>query len=136
MDFMTAKKHRPFLRKSHIKYKDRLIVGDSLYYDRKIEFASATNNVKITDSINKGIIKGHYAEIYKQKDSLFITKRAVAINLVDKDSVYIHGEKILITGKENNRIVRAFNNARFYKKDLSGKCDSIHSSQKQISPNL
>lgn len=119
-----------FLRKSYIKYKDRLIEGDSLYYDRKIEFASATNNVKITDTINKGIIKGHYAEVYKQKDSMFVTKRAVAINLVDKDSVYIHGKVLMITGKPENRIIRAFKNARFYKTDLSGKCDSIHSSQK------
>ncbi|MBC7605506.1 MAG: OstA-like protein [Burkholderiales bacterium] len=119
-----------FLRKSYIKYKDRLIEGDSLYYDRKIEFASATNNVKITDTINKGIIKGHYAEVYKQKDSLFVTKRAVAINLVDKDSVYIHGKVLMVTGKPENRIIRAFKNARFYKTDLSGKCDSIHSSQK------
>ena len=119
-----------FLRRSYIKYKDRLIEGDSLYYDRKIEFASATNNVKVTDSINKGIIKGHYAEVYKQKDSMFVTKRAVAINLVDKDSVYIHGKVLMITGKPESRIIRAFNNARIFKTDLSGKCDSIHSSQK------
>lgn len=119
-----------FLRKSYIKYKDRLIEGDSLYYDRKIEFASASRNVKITDTINKGLIKGHYAEVYKQKDSMFVTKRAVAINLVDKDSVYIHGKILMVTGKPDNRIVRAFNNARIFKKDMSGKCDSIHSSQK------
>ena len=118
-----------FLRKSYIKYKDRLIEGDSLYYDRKIEFASATNNVKITDTINKGIVKGHYAEVFKQKDSMYVTKRAVAINLVDKDSVYIHGKVLMITGKPENRIIRAFKNARFYKTDLAGKCDSIHSSQ-------
>ena len=118
-----------FLRKSYIKYKDRLIEGDSLYYDRKIEFASATNNVKITDTINKGMIKGHYAEVYKQKDSLFVTKRAVAINLVDKDSIYIHGKVLMVTGKPAHRIIRAYTNARFYKTDLSGKCDSIHSSQ-------
>jgi lipopolysaccharide export system protein LptA len=119
-----------FLRKSYIKYKDRLIEGDSLYYDRKIEFASATNNVKITDTINKGIIKGHYAEVFKQKDSMYVTKRAVAINLVDKDSVYIHGKILMVTGKPENRIIRAYKNARFYKTDLAGKCDSIHSSQK------
>ncbi len=119
-----------FLRKSYIKYNDRLIEGDSLYYDRKIEFASATNNVKITDTINKGIVKGHYAEVFKQKDSMYVTKRAVAINLVDKDSVYIHGKILMITGKPENRIIRAFKNARFYKTDLAGKCDSIHSSQK------
>ncbi len=129
--FYNSKKNiGHFLRKSYIKYKDRVITGDSLYYDRKIEFASATNNVKITDSINKGVVKGHYAELYKQKDSMFVTKHAHAINLVEKDSVYIHGKVLMITGKPENRIIRAFNNARFFKTDLSGKCDSINSSTK------
>lgn len=118
-----------FLRKSYIKYKDRLIEGDSLYYDRMREFASATRNVKITDSINKGIVKGHYGEVFRNQDSMFVTKRAVAINLVENDSVYIHGKILSITGKPDNRIIKAYTNARFYKSDLSGKCDSIHSSQ-------
>jgi hypothetical protein len=101
-----------------------------LYYDRNREFASATRNVKITDSINRGIIKGHYAELFKNQDSVFVTKRAVAVNFVENDSVYIHGKKLMVTGKEGNRILRAFNNVRFYKTDMSGKCDSIHSSSK------
>jgi lipopolysaccharide export system protein LptA len=126
----TKKNLAHFLRKSYIKYNDRLIEGDSLYYDRNQEFASATRNVKITDSVNRGIVKGHYAEIFKKKDSMFVTKRAVAINFVENDSVYIHGKKLMVTGKENNRILRAFNNVRFYKTDMSGKCDSIHSSSK------
>ncbi len=119
-----------FLRKSYIKYDDRLIEGDSLFYDRNREFASATRNVKITDSVNRGIVKGHYAEIYKNQDSMFVTKRAVAINFVENDSVYIHGKKLMVTGPEGNRIIRAFNNVRFFKTDMSGKCDSIHSSAK------
>ena len=61
---------------------------------------------------------------------MFVTKHAQAINLVEKDSVYIHGKVLMITGKPDNRIIRAFNNARFFKTDLSGKCDSIHSSTK------
>nr|WP_315218898.1 OstA-like protein [uncultured Flavobacterium sp.] len=126
----TKKNLAHFLRKSYIKYDDRIITGDSLYYDRNREFASATRNVKITDSVNKGIVKGHYAELYKNKDSMFVTKRAVAINLVEKDSVYIHGKKLLVTGPEGNRIIRAFKNVRFYKIDMSGKCDSLHSSSK------
>jgi lipopolysaccharide assembly outer membrane protein LptD (OstA) len=130
----TKKNFAYFRRKSYIKYEDRRIEGDSLYYDRNREFASATNNVKITDTINKGLIKGHYAEIYRnlktEKDSMMITKRAVAITLVDKDSMYVHGKKMIITGKTGERIVRAYNNVRFYKTDMSGKCDSIHSDQK------
>jgi lipopolysaccharide export system protein LptA len=107
-----------------------VIKGDSLYYDRNREFASATRNVKITDSINRGIVKGHYAEVYKKLDSMYVTKRAVAVNFVENDSVYIHGKKLMVTGKEGNRIIRAFNNVRFFKTDMSGKCDSIHSSSK------
>jgi lipopolysaccharide export system protein LptA len=126
----TKKNLGHFLRKSYIKYDDRLIEGDSLYYDRNKEFASATRNVKITDSINRGIVKGHYAELYKKQDSMFVTKRAVAVNFVENDSVYIHGKKLMVTGKEDNRIIRAYTDARFYKTDMSGKCDSIHSSSK------
>jgi lipopolysaccharide export system protein LptA len=130
----TKKNLAHFLRKSYIKYKDRLIEGDSIFYDRNREYASATNNVKITDTINKGIVKGHYAEIFRNlktdRDSMYVTKRAVAINVIDNDSLFIHGKKLMITGKSGNRIVRAFNNVRFYKSDMSGKCDSIHSDQK------
>lgn len=125
-----------FLRKSYIQYDDRLIEGDSIFYDRNKEFASATRNVKITDTVNKGIVKGHYGEVYKLKDSLMMTGRAVAINLVENDSVYIHGKKLMVTGKKGNQIIRAFNNARFYKSDLSGKCDSIHSSTKKALTQL
>jgi lipopolysaccharide export system protein LptA len=126
----TKKNLSHFLRKSYIKYDDRIIEGDSLYYDRNREFASATKNVKIKDSVNRGIIKGHYAELYKNKDSMFVTKRAVAVNFVENDSVYIHGKKLLVTGPERNRIIRAFKNVRFYKIDMSGKCDSLHSNSK------
>ncbi|WP_367768624.1 OstA-like protein [Flavobacterium sp. WC2421] len=126
----TKKNLAHFLNKSYIRYDDRVIKGDSLYYDRNREFASATRNVKITDSINRGIVKGNYAEIYKKQDSMFVTKRAVAVNFVENDSVYIHGKKLMVTGKEGNRIIRAFNNVRFFKTDMSGKCDSIHSSSK------
>jgi lipopolysaccharide export system protein LptA len=60
---MIKKNLAHFLNKSYIRYDDRVIKGDSLYYDRNREFASATRK-KITDSINRDC-KGHYAEVYK-----------------------------------------------------------------------
>ena len=127
----TKKNLAHFVKNSHIKYDNRIVKADSIYYDRKQDFASATRNVKITDSINNSIVKGHYAEVYKAKDSVMITKRAVAMSLIEKDTLYIHGKKIIITGKPQDRIVRAFNNVRFYKIDMSGKCDSLHSDEKK-----
>lgn len=114
-----------FLKNSKIFYNDRTIEGDSLYYNKNIEFASATGNIIVVDTINKSIIKGGYAEYFKMKDSVFITKKAVAISLIEKDSVYIHGDKLMVTGKVEDRIVKAFNHVKFFKSDLQGKCDSL-----------
>ncbi|RXR30666.1 OstA-like protein [Flavobacterium piscinae] len=126
----TKKNFSHFVKNSYIKYNNRLIEGDSLYYDRNREFASATRNVKVTDSINNSVVKGHYGEVYREKDSLMMTKRAVAMTLVEQDTLYIHGKKLIVTGKPENRVVRAFNNVRFFKIDMSGKCDSLHSDEK------
>ena len=114
------------IKNTRIDYNDRIIVGDSLFFDKAREFASATNNITVTDTINDGIIRAHYAEVFKAKDSLFATKRAVSISLVEKDSLYMHGDTLMVTGKADERILRAFRNAKFFKTDLSGKCDSIH----------
>lgn len=127
----TKKNVSHLLTNSFIKYGTRVIKGDSLYYDRVRNFSSATNNVKVTDSVNKYMTKSHYAEIYrfKESDSLVMTKHALAMTLVEKDTLYTHAKKMIITGKPGARIVRGFNDARFYKVDMSGKCDSIHSDE-------
>jgi lipopolysaccharide export system protein LptA len=115
-----------FQRNAKIDYDNRSIIGDSLYFDRNRSFASATNNIKITDTINNSVVKGHYAEVWRERDSMFITKRALAITVQEQDSVYLHADTLKVTGKEENRITRAFYNARLFKSDLAGKADSIH----------
>lgn len=119
-----------FIKNSRIDYNNRTITGDSLFFNRGKSFASATNNIVVTDTINKSIIKGHYAEVFRAKDSVFITKRAVAISIQDRDSVYIHADKLMVTGPEEDRIVRGFYDVRLFKSDLSGKCDSIVTRQR------
>ncbi len=119
-----------FIKKSRIDYDNRIVEGDSLFFDRNKSFASATNNIKITDTLNHSVVKGHYAEVFRAKDSVFITKRALAITVQENDSVYIHSDTLKVTGKPEHRITRAYYNARIYKSDLSGKADSIHADHK------
>ena len=118
-----------FVKNSRIDYNNRILEGDSLYFNRKESFASATNNIKVTDTINKSKVTGHYAEVFRDKDSVFITKRALAATLQDQDSVFVHSDTIMITGKPEKRIIRGYYNARLYKSDMSGKSDSIHINQ-------
>ncbi len=119
-----------FVKNAKLFLKERTIEGDSLYYDKRKGFVSITNNIKIIDTVQNFIIKGNYAEMYELKDSLFIIDKAVAISVMENDSMYVHGDKILITGKPENRIVRAFNNVKIFKSDLQGKCDSLYTNQK------
>ena len=119
-----------FIKNTRIDYNNRIIKGDSVYFNKVREFASATNNIKVIDTVNNGVIKAHYAEVFKAKDSVFATKRAVSISLMEQESLYMHGDTLMVTGKPDHRVLRAFRNAKFFKTDLSGKCDSIHADQK------
>ena len=119
-----------FVKKSKINYNDRIVEGDSLYFDRNKSFASATNNITVTDTLNNSIIKGHYAEVFREKDSVFITKRALAITEQENDSIFMHSDTLMVTGPADNRIIRGYYNAKMFKSNLSGKADSIHMNQK------
>ena len=117
------------IKNARIDYDNRTVYGDSIFYNSAEQFASATNNIKILDTANSSLIKGHYAEVFKAKDSLFITKRALAITLQEKDSIYIHSDTLMVTGKPEKRIMRGFYDVRIFKKTMSGKSDSIHVDQ-------
>jgi len=118
-----------FIKNYKIDFEEYKINGDSIYFDQSRNYASATNNIKILDTINKTLTTGHYAEIHRSIDSMFVKKRALIASFKEKDTTYIHGESIIITGKENEQIIRAFMNGKILRNNLSGKCDSIHFSQ-------
>ncbi len=115
-----------FVKNSKIDYDNRTITGDSIFFNRARDFASATNNITVLDTLNKSVITGHYAEVFKKKDSVFITKRALGISVQDKDTVYVTGDTLMVTGPKDDRVVRGFRDVRLFKTDLSGKCDSIY----------
>lgn len=118
-----------FVKNAKLFSKDKTVEADSLYYDKKRGFASATNRIKVIDTIQNMVVKGNYAEIFELQDSLFIIKKPVAISIMEKDSLYIHGDTILVTGKPEKRIIRTYHNVKIFKENLQGKCDSIHTNQ-------
>lgn len=126
-----------FVKNSRVDYDSRTLYGDSIYFDQNKSFASATNNIKVIDTANQSVIRGHYAEVFREKDSVFITKRALAITVRDGDSIYVHADTLQVTGKPDHRIVKGFYKARLFKPGkldedpMSGKCDSIYMDEKR-----
>lgn len=126
-----------FVKNSRIDYENRTLYGDSIYFDQEKSFASATNNIKVIDTANQSVIRGHYAEVFRDKDSVFITKRALAITVRDGDSIYVHADTLQVTGAPEHRIIKGYYKARLFKPGkegedpMSGKCDSIYVDEKQ-----
>ena len=118
-----------FQKNAVIFYDNKEIRGDSLYFENEKNYAAATNNVSVIDTLNKSVINGHYGEIFKAKDSAIITRRALAINIIDQDSLYIHADTLIATGPTEKKILRGYYDVRIFKTDLRGKSDSLHLDQ-------
>ena len=119
-----------FQKNAIILYNNKEIRGDSLYFEKERNYAAGTNNVEIIDTLNKSIINGHYGEIFKAKDSAIITRRAIARNIIDNDSLFIHADTLIATGPDEERILRAYYGVKIFKSNLRGKSDSLHLNQK------
>tara|TARA_X000000368_G_C23044138_1_gene718366 strand:+ start:800 stop:2374 length:1575 start_codon:yes stop_codon:yes gene_type:complete len=126
----TKKKRGFFTRNSKINYNNRIIEGDSLTFNDNQEFASATKNIVLTDTINQTIIKGNYAEVFQAIDSAMITKKSIAIKMIEKDSLFIKADTLFAIGPPENRIIKGRYNVRIFKENLSGKSDKIIINQK------
>lgn len=119
-----------FQKNAIILYNNKEIRGDSLYFENERNYAAGTNNVSIIDTLNKSVINGHYGEIFKAKDSAIITRRAIARNIIDNDSLFIHADTLIATGPDEERILRAYYGVKVFKSDLRGNSDSLHLNQK------
>lgn len=118
-----------FKENATLYYDDKIIKGDSLYFESERDYASASKNVSIIDSLNNSIITGHYGEIFKAKDSAIITRRAMAINIVDQDSLFIHADTLVASGPKDKRILRGYYDVRILKSDIRGRSDSLYLDQ-------
>ena len=126
----TERKLGFFKKEASVDYDNQNIMGDSIYFDDEKQYAAATQNIRITDTINNTFLTGNYGQVFKAQDSAMVTHRAVAINLVEQDSIFIHADTLIATGPPEKRILRGFHDVRIFKEDLSGKSDSIHFNQK------
>ena len=125
-----AKKDVAYLDKgATLSNKGYSITSDSMFYDKKADFAKAMSNVFIEDTVNKAIIEGNYAEMLKKSGKSFVTDSVRARYFADKDTLYLHSDTLFFfmdTVEQNAERVLAYYNVRFYRKDIQGKCDSLN----------
>ena len=128
--YNTLTEQAELLDRSVLTNEGKRMTGDSLFYDRKLGYGEAFDNVVMNDSINRNMLTGDYCFYNELTDSAFATKRAVAIDYSQGDSLFMHADTLMmITSYLNTdsmfREMRAYHKVRIYRTDVQGVCDSL-----------
>lgn len=124
----TRKKITSLKNKALLKHKKQILKGDSIYYDELNGYGQVFNNGSMLDTEQDIIIKGNYLDYkYSNKNYAYALDSSLAILYNDNDSLFLHADTLKIQFNEEDKIERlfAYYNARFYKEDMQGACDSL-----------
>ena len=128
--YNTATEQAFLLNRSVLTNDDKRLVGDSIYYDRNGGYGEAFNHVEMDDFSGKTRLTGDYTYYNELTDSAYATRRAVAIDYSQGDSMFIHGDTLrLLTRYPDTdsvyRIVQAYRKVRIFREDVQAVCDSL-----------
>ena len=116
-----------FKTNAYIITQDQKLVGDSIFYDRKLDYGEAYHNVSLHDTVQDMIIYGHYGEFKKRAGYAFVTDSAVAVFIDKYDSLFLHSDTLWIhfDSEQNVEYMLAYYQTKFFRKDMQGMCDSL-----------
>lgn len=128
--YNTTTGQAELMDRSVLTNEGKKLVGDSLYYDRTAGYGEAFENVVMNDTINKNMLTGDYCYYNELTDSAFATKRAVAVDYSQGDSLFMHADTLMmvtyaIDTDSMFREMRAYHKVRMYRTDVQGICDSL-----------
>lgn len=109
--------------------KDKSITGDSLYYVKNDE-STGYGNVVYVDKKNKNSLTCNYLRYNEKTGMGFATKRPVAIDYSQKDTLWMHSDTMRIYTFNINtdsvyRKVHAYPHVRAFRNDMQAICDSL-----------
>lgn len=132
--YNTEKNYCQFWQHPYIvNKKGDSLSGDQIYYDREHDYGQILDNVTLVDTADNIILKGDYAEYNGDSATILATCKALLLQVYNKDTLHLHGDTLFgknvsmeDTDKNGKpKLMLAYHHVKFYKKDLSGKCDSL-----------
>ncbi len=115
-----------FHRNNKLTSKTYVAVGDTIYLDKKNEKAYFRRNVVLRDTVNNLILKGNFLETYKNSEHALMTDSTLFIQVVKKDSLFMHADTITLSKDTADRnVIKAFHHMKLFRFDLQAKSDSL-----------
>ena len=111
--------------------KDRIMQGDTVFYDKKTGVMEGLGNVSCEDTKNKNILTGGYARYNELTGEAMATKRALARDYSQgKDTLYVHADTLRMFSynlKTDSvyRVLHGYFHARAFRTDMQMVADSL-----------
>ena len=114
------------LDRSEIYSGNRILIGDSIVYDRDTGFGEAFGNIFLHDTLGKVILTGQYGYYDEKTEFAFATDSARCLEFSQGDTLYIRADTFQMSTIDSTaREIKAFHHVRFYRVDIQGVCDSM-----------
>ncbi|MGI9527698.1 MAG: OstA-like protein [Weeksellaceae bacterium] len=115
-----------YLKNRSSVYSDgTILTADDLYFNQNTGYGKGVGDVIIDNPEDQQYIRGGFGEFFKEKDSAFVTQKAYAVKVFEKDSFYLHADTLMSTKRLDKGLIRAYHGAKYFKSNLQGKADSI-----------
>ena len=111
--------------------RDRVMAGDTVYYDKGTGVMEAFGNVSCEDTRNKNILTGGYARYNEKTGEAAATIRALARDYSrGTDTLYVHGDTLRMftynIGTDSvYRVLHGYFHVRAYRSDVQAVADSL-----------
>ena len=116
--------------RSVLTNEGKQLTGDTLYYDRDAGTGEVFQDVVMNDTVNKNMMTGEYGYYNENTKYAFVTDRAVGVDYSQGDSLFLHGDTLMMKAfyldtDSMFREMRAFHKVRFFRTDVQGTADSL-----------
>jgi lipopolysaccharide export system protein LptA len=130
--YNTATDDARLLDRSEVYSNDglKVLIGDTILYNRESGIGEVFGNMFLEDKEKKAILQGNYGYYNEKTEYGLATDSAFAIDYSQQESMYVHGDTLVMETDSTNRDIKAFYEVRFYRSDIQGVCDSLHYSSR------
>ena len=123
--YNTRNDNAQFKNNAIINTNKYILKGDSMFYNKKLGYGKALENVEIINKSKKIKLFGEIGEYFENKNYIEIRENTLLEMLIDEDTLFMHATKFINHQLEEEEYVIAQKNIKFFSKNLQGKCDSL-----------
>jgi lipopolysaccharide export system protein LptA len=114
------------LDRSQVISGNRILIGDSIHYDKANAFSEVFGNMVLIDTAQMVTLEGQYGYYDEKTEFAFATDSARFLEYSRGDTLFLHADTLQMTTVDSTfREIKAYYGVRFYRVDAQGVCDSM-----------